>query len=125
MEKKKWKEILLPVGAVLLALAAILIFSRIDVGVLCVVRRFTGYSCPGCGMTRALGAMLRLDFRAAWEYNHFCYPIVAYLCHVFGSAAVRRLRTGEWNFDPSPAWLNVVFLVLLVAWGVLRNFYHI
>ena len=35
----------------------------------CPVRLLTGISCPGCGMTRALGALLRLDFSLAFEMH--------------------------------------------------------
>lgn len=38
-----------------------------DIG--CVVRRVTGLACPGCGMTRAWLAVLRLDFAAAVAYH--------------------------------------------------------
>ena len=35
----------------------------------CPFRFFFGISCPGCGMTRALLAALRLDFAAAFSYH--------------------------------------------------------
>ena len=41
----------------------------------CPVLWLTGISCPGCGMTRALAAVCRLDFDAAWYYN----PVIFYL----------------------------------------------
>lgn len=35
----------------------------------CPLRFFTGICCPGCGMTRALIALLRLDFSLALEMH--------------------------------------------------------
>lgn len=35
----------------------------------CPIYYITGISCPGCGMTRALFAALRLDFAAAFHYH--------------------------------------------------------
>ncbi len=35
----------------------------------CPIRFFTGISCPGCGMSRALWALLRLDFPLAFEMH--------------------------------------------------------
>lgn len=35
----------------------------------CPFRLLTGISCPGCGMTRALSALLKLDFTLAYEMH--------------------------------------------------------
>ena len=35
----------------------------------CVFVEFLGIPCPGCGMTRALLAVLKLDFLQAIKYN--------------------------------------------------------
>lgn len=35
----------------------------------CLFRFLTGISCPGCGMTRALTAALKLDFALAYEMH--------------------------------------------------------
>ena len=35
----------------------------------CLFRFLTGISCPGCGMTRALTAILKLDFSLAFEMH--------------------------------------------------------
>ena len=43
------------------------VFSLTGVG--CPIKHVTGMSCPGCGMTRAWGAVLRLDFSKAWAYH--------------------------------------------------------
>ena len=59
--RPNWKRVLL--GALLLV-AAVLIM---DVG--CVFRKTTGVPCPGCGMTRAHLAALRLDFKDAFFYH--------------------------------------------------------
>lgn len=35
----------------------------------CPIKYFSGISCPGCGMSRAVLAVLRLDFEAAFYYH--------------------------------------------------------
>lgn len=46
----------------------------------CLFHRVTGLNCPGCGGTRALSAMLRLDFATAFWYN----PLITCLLAVGG-----------------------------------------
>jgi hypothetical protein len=35
----------------------------------CLISRIIGRPCPGCGLTRAGLALLRFDFRTAWDFN--------------------------------------------------------
>lgn len=48
-------------------------------GIGCVFLHFFGIPCPGCGMTRALACLLRLDFAGAFEYH----PLVFAMPYVF------------------------------------------
>ena len=52
------------IGALFVAWLALYL---LDIG--CVFRLMTGIPCPGCGMTRAWLAALRLDFAAAFAYH--------------------------------------------------------
>jgi hypothetical protein len=36
---------------------------------LCMMRRMTGWGCPGCGMTRCFISLAQGDVAAAWSYN--------------------------------------------------------
>ena len=56
--------------------AAYLLMHRF--GIPCVFRYFFGIPCPGCGMTRALLCLLRLDLLGAAGHNAviFCMPYV-------------------------------------------------
>ena len=41
----------------------------------CPIHKLTGLPCPGCGMSRALFSLVRLDFAGAWYYH----PLVFFL----------------------------------------------
>ena len=56
----------------------------LDIG--CVFRLMTGIPCPGCGMTRAWLAALRLDFAAAFAYH----PLFWVVPIAFAPALVRE-----------------------------------
>ena len=106
----------------LLAAPVILIayrYLRLRVPILampCLLRTFTGYYCPGCGGTRAVYALFRLQL-----WRSFCYhPMVPYaaavyvwfmLSHTIEKLSRHKLRIGmKWN----PAWLWAALVILIL-----------
>ena len=57
----------------------------------CLFREILGIPCPGCGMTRALVSVLRLDFGAAFAYHPvvFALPLM-YVYFLFEGTLFRR-----------------------------------
>lgn len=66
----------------------------LDIG--CVFRLMTGIPCPGCGMTRAWLAALRLDFAAAFAYHPLFWvvPVAFVLAFVREEVASSKLKRG-------------------------------
>jgi Protein of unknown function (DUF2752) len=82
----------------------------------------TGLWCPGCGLTRATHHLLTGDLAAALSSNVFT-PLI--LVAIVASWATWTLTAfGHPVRNPVlrlPAWSGPVFVVLLIAFGVLRN----
>jgi hypothetical protein len=85
----------------------------------CVFRVLTGLYCPGCGMTRALHALLHADAATAWAMN----PMMVMTLALLPAMAWHQL-----GMQPAlPATFSRVlmngkaWIALLVAFGVLRN----
>lgn len=92
---------------VLLILGALAYASALLFGWNCPIKYLTGVPCPGCGLSRALAALLRLDFWTALRFHPMVFvllPVVLYALFgkkpLLGSkktrtrAAVERYRTG-------------------------------
>lgn len=71
-DKLKIKKIIL----YLLIFAVLILFYK-SVG--CPFRVFLGISCPGCGMSRALEAVLKLDFSLAFQMHPLIFFMPAAL----------------------------------------------
>ena len=116
---KKTVIIYLTVAGVLLGYYG---FVRLTgIGIPCIVHKLTGLSCPGCGNSRALIALLHLDFKGAAGYNLFIYPELLFVGFLLVCVTVRYIRTGKFTLRTPFEWLWVVFLVTLVVWTVVRN----
>lgn len=90
----------------------------------CLFKLVTGYSCPGCGIQRALHALLHGDVVGAWHYNRFLIVSVP-LMAIYGFAD--KFRTSHpklYSSLNSPFLIGAIF-VMTVTWWVVRNIYGI
>jgi hypothetical protein len=93
---------------------------------LCMLKRTTGWSCPGCGMTRCFISLAQGDLPAALHYNPagpLLFAILAFQIP-FRLVQIVRLRMGLAELRLG-LWPQVVFGVLgvvMVGQWVLRHF---
>ncbi len=128
-ESARARGLLLAVGGflVLLVVAGVLFSAELaavvrEVSPGCWFRRLTGLSCPGCGGTRAVGALLSGDVVAAFRYN-LLLPLGLL---VLAAEYVRMLRVyfghrQDWREKRVYVRLVLIFAWLVPVWTVLRN----
>ncbi len=77
----------------------------------CPIKFITGISCPGCGMTRALFSLLRLDVKSAVYYHPlvFVMPVIVIII-------LLRNKLGRGLFKI----FTVFFIVLFIAVYICR-----
>jgi hypothetical protein len=91
-----------------------------DIRIPCPVFSLTGLECPGCGITRMIAALSRLDFGAAYGYNPFILvtsPLILF-CIIYPE--VKYIKRGERTLGAF-AFLPWVEIVLALAYAVVRN----
>ena len=72
-----WDKVKKTILPAVISVAVFILMSKLT-GYGCPIRRVTGFSCPGCGMTRAYIALLSGDIRGAFYYHPlFLLPIPA------------------------------------------------
>jgi hypothetical protein len=88
----------------------------------CIFHRLTGLECPGCGMTRAVHAMLHGDARGAFRFNPLGMVLLpaALLGIGLELAGWVRGRPLAWRFRAGGPWAWC-FAALLLGFWVLRN----
>lgn len=117
----------------LLAAVTLLAYGIAPTGngdVTCLLRLHADHACPGCGMSRATGRLLRGDFVGAFAYH----PMVFLLAIQAIGFAVWRFRWGNrpltgtqmtrlaWSVSANIAVLLLVW-VIRIATGHLDNVY--
>lgn len=120
MKKRLIRSIIIFIVIALL-FGLLLFVTKSDMPSICLIRRMTGLKCPGCGMSRALLSLIQLDIKAAVEYNLLALPILIYIIYIMICAAVSYIKSGKMSLFPKPEWLNIAFLVMLIAFTIARN----
>jgi hypothetical protein len=92
-------------------------FSGIGGG--CIMRRFFIY-CPLCGGTRAVGALVRFDFLAAWNYNPLVV-LLSFACIALDLWAWVRYFQKKEPYILFPNWVWIALGAVLIIYFILRN----
>lgn len=121
MDKKRLKIVSIVITAGILYYIEI---KTIGISIPCLFYQTTGFKCPGCGITTAILALLQGDFHAAISANTglavLALPLITFLLVVL----IKWLRHSPTNSK----FINIfaiLFIILLLLWGILRNILHI
>lgn len=109
-------------GLVLLLVGYGVFYNQTGHGFPCLIYQITGFQCAGCGLTRALAAVVRLDLSAAFAYNPIWPLYAVYFLWIGIAGAVTYIRRGIADSLPGKTWVHIVILSAVLAFGVLRNF---
>ncbi len=110
--KLLWKDIK-DVKWAIIIIIAYFVLGRYFLYSLCPMVMVTGLPCPGCGLTRAGFALLRLDLAGAYRIHPFIYPIAGYIA-VFGW---NRYIMGRRMGKKLKAGLTVLMVLVILFYG--------
>ncbi len=97
----------------LFCLGALVLIRLLPYFYRCPFYTITGIPCPGCGMTRAFFAAVRLDWRQALHWNPMVFPFA--LCCLY---AVICFLAGQGKRVRSVKFWGIVGAALLIVWLV-------
>jgi Protein of unknown function (DUF2752) len=88
---------------------------------ICFFRFVTGFTCPGCGTTRALHQILHGHFLTAFTLNPLFLIALPFILFAFLRYTVTVLRGGIPRQNALPAsYIYAIFFVVLSFW-IFRN----
>lgn len=91
----------------------------LDVGIPCLFYEITGYYCPGCGITRVLFSLLKLDFYQAFRYNPLIFILIIITVIYW---LVKFILKKFMNISIEiPNYVYYILLVIVIIFGILRN----
>ncbi len=115
--KKVIKGALILLGIGALYAVTVTLLGR---GIPCPIRLATGFECPGCGVSRMLLALMRLDFAAAFEANAALLCLLPLLAFAAGRLVYVYIKRGTMR-DRAAETVIWIAIAALLVWGVVRN----
>lgn len=97
-DKEEWRQVLI-LHLALLAAAALWVAVALGFRIYCPIRHFTGIPCPGCGMSRALACLLRLDTAGYWRNNPAALPCLIAVFVLINRETICLRRIPLWCKD--------------------------
>ena len=94
---------------------------RVGIGLSCPFYTLFGLRCPGCGISRGLAALLSGQIDRFLEYNLLAPLIVFYILWVCFFCAKNYINTAKWAYRSPCKWVDILTLVLVAVWWIVRN----
>lgn len=116
MLRGKKRKVIIAVLAAGIIYALIVRYTHL--GIPCFFQSITGFKCPGCGITHIFMRLMEFDFSGAFRANAFLFITIPVLF-------VLLFTSKRCSGKTFVKWLSVIYLILLVVWGVVRNILQI
>ena len=122
MKKRILKTIFFLILGILLLIGYYFLNKKTGFYIPCAIHEFTGYNCPGCGLTRMIFALCQFKIKEAFGYNQFLFICLPILLFYFGYQIYLYIFDKKDKiFSKIPNYMNIIFLIIVIAWGIIRN----
>lgn len=121
MKKRVIRVVLISAALGIIGTAYYIFYRFTGKGIPCVFNLIFKKNCPGCGITRAVTGLLKGNYAAALAYNYMAPLICIFIADVYVDNAVHYVKNGKTGVCRANHYIGIVFLVILIVWGIVRN----
>lgn len=90
----------------------------------CLIYKFSGLKCAGCGMTRALHYLLNFNLKKAIFFNPLIFVFIIYLIYYLIKCTLFKLKGKKITKDSFNTSLYFLLFITII-YMVIRNFVNI
>lgn len=120
--KKIIKLIIITIISISFLLLYKYLYEKYSIGIPCIFHKITKLYCPGCGITRAIFYLMKLDIKKSLQCNILLYILSPFL--LIYTYNYIKIWLNETKKDPSKIiskkiWYSLLLITLL--FGIVRN----
>ena len=120
------KKILIMVSILIFIFVLLKMFQTLyynyHVTIPCIFNKITGLFCPGCGVTRMILSITKLDLYQAFRYNPLIFCMLPFIIFYGIDTSIKWIK-GTKNYlylkINNKAW--IIILIITLLFGILRN----
>ena len=120
MKKRLLKVFSINIILLLLLLGYYYLNKYFYIGIPCLFYKITGFKCPGCGVTRMLFSLIKLDFKRAFFYNPVVFILLPFLVSYIIYQEYIYITKRKNNLK-IPEFVYYILIFILIIFGILRN----
>ena len=87
----------------------------------CYFYHLTGLQCPGCGVSRMLSSIIKLNFTDAFDYHPVLFTSLPFLAIIFSDILWQYIYHGKYQLRKWENVIMIAIIVCLVAFCIIRN----
>lgn len=96
--------------------------TKYNINIECLFHKFTGFYCPGCGITRCLFSIIKLDFKSAFNYNMLVFIMLPFfIIYYIYLNVIYILNKKNVILEKISPYVSYILLVITILFGILRN----
>lgn len=116
------KRIVIKILIFLIILILYLVLGSVfNIYIGCPIHDITGFHCPGCGLTRMLLSILKLDFYQAYRYNPLLFIALPFIIFLYFNNLYCKLYNKKSIIKKIPNWFWYIILFIVILYGIMRN----
>lgn len=110
------------VTIIILIILSVLVLEDI-ISIPCPVHFLTNLHCPGCGVTRMIKSILKLDFYQAFRYNQLVFVLLPFFIFLLIDYLIKKILNKESIYKKIPEKVWIVFIIIFLIFGIIRNIF--
>ncbi len=122
MKKRIFKTIFFLIIGILLLVGYYVLNRKTGFSIPCTIHEVTGLYCPGCGITRMLFSIFKLNFGKAFRYNQLVFILLPFLLLYFAYQIYLYITNKKDKIlIKIPNYVYIGLLIIVIGWGIIRN----
>lgn len=123
MLKKRFYKFCLYIIVFLIFIAVYyFLFYKNGIVIPCIFNKITGFYCPGCGITRMIISLVKLEFYQAFRYNCLLFIAFPFILFLIFDALIKSLfEKDNYFFKKINNKIWIFLLIIVILFGILRN----
>ncbi len=107
---------------IILIILSVLVLEDV-ISIPCPIHFITKLYCPGCGITRMIKSIIKLEFYQAFRYNQLVFLLFPFFLFLIIDYLIKIITKKEPINKKIPEYVWIILIIILLIFGIIRNIF--